>query len=320
MDQVTKKQHYIWRYYLAPWTENNSNTGKIACSRKGHIFNVSLMNVAHENYFYGIKELSEKEKELISLMTIKNVDGMQKKVNQSWLDFYCAPFDFADDIERSFGSLRDIFGRNNVVAKQEFKNWNIAQIESFHGHVESKALHYIDCVRNNDLGFWMEEESRDHFSFYICNQYFRTKRMRDSFVRVVDNWKSQIDIFSDIRPNNMWLPLSLIFASNVGAHVAHDFCAILLRSENVQFIVGDQPVINTFATHRVSEVPKDVELFYPITPHSALLLTTNQKYKNGQILTLNANEVSAYNSLEIKSSGEMIFAKERSQLESLISR
>ena len=71
MNQTTKKQHYIWRSYLAPWTNNNSNTGKIFCFRDNKVFPVSLMNIAHENYFYGIKELSKAEKELIYEMTIK---------------------------------------------------------------------------------------------------------------------------------------------------------------------------------------------------------------------------------------------------------
>ena len=64
MNQTTKKQHYIWRCYLAPWTRDNSNKGQIFCRREGRIFPVSLMNVAHENYFYEVKELSKREIEL----------------------------------------------------------------------------------------------------------------------------------------------------------------------------------------------------------------------------------------------------------------
>ena len=65
VNQTTKKQHYIWRSYLAPWTRDNSNKGQIFCRREGRIFPVSLMNVAHENYFYEVKEPSKREIELI---------------------------------------------------------------------------------------------------------------------------------------------------------------------------------------------------------------------------------------------------------------
>jgi hypothetical protein len=85
--------NYIWRRYLAPWTHNGSNTGRIMCLRGLKMFPVSLMKVAHENYFYGIKELSAIEKHIIYEMTIKNVTGAQRETNQGWLDIYCAPFD-----------------------------------------------------------------------------------------------------------------------------------------------------------------------------------------------------------------------------------
>lgn len=78
MNQTTKKQHYIWRSYLAPWTRDNSNKGQIICRREGRIFPVSLMNVAHENYFYEVKELSKREIELIYGMTIRGKTVIQK--------------------------------------------------------------------------------------------------------------------------------------------------------------------------------------------------------------------------------------------------
>ena len=49
------------------------------------------MNIAHENYFYGIKELSKLERHIIHEMTIKCVTGRQREVNKGWLNLYCAP-------------------------------------------------------------------------------------------------------------------------------------------------------------------------------------------------------------------------------------
>ena len=62
VSKPTTNQHYVWRYYLAPWTKNNSPEGQIACLRDKKPFPVSLKKVAQENCFYGIKELSEKER------------------------------------------------------------------------------------------------------------------------------------------------------------------------------------------------------------------------------------------------------------------
>ena len=311
MNQVTKKQHYIWRKYLAPWTNDNSNTGKIACLRDNKIFVSSLMNVAHENYFYKVKRLSKQEKELIYLMTISDVTGTQKSVNEGWLNLYCAPFDLADEIDR-FNTLTDTCGK--VEESQKFKDLIIEHIENIHCSIEMSVMEYLEQLKRGDINFWKDEESRDKFSFYLCNQYFRTKRSRDAIIWSFEQCRNGHEHFKSICPNNMWLPLSLIYASNVGAHIAQDFSAVLLQAEDDSFIVGDQPVANTFSTFNGSIPPNDIELFYPITPKLALLLTKKSGYVSGQAKGIDVEEVKKYNLIEFKSSREQVFAKDATQL------
>ena len=318
MNQTTKKQHYIWRSYLAPWTNNDSNTGTIMCLRDNKIFPVSLMNIAHENYFYGIKELSKLERQIIFEMTIKSVTGRQREANEGWLNLYCAPFDLADEVVRFQRTMGFPIDRFKIESNQEFKNWNIQYIENIHSQIESIGMQYMELIRHNDLSFWEIEQSRGEFSFYLCNQYFRTKRMRDSIILAIAKYKEKNENLKDICPENMWLPLSLIFASNVGAHVTHDFSAVLLQTEDRFFLVGDQPVVNTYSTFNMLTPPNDMELFYPITPHTALILTTDRKCESGQILKIGAHEVAKYNILEVKSSREQFFAKDKSHLVAFI--
>ena len=128
-----------------------------------------------------------------------------------------------------------------------------------------------------------------------------------------------MDGFNDIHPENIWLPLSLIFASNVGVHIAHGYSAIIMLTDGARFIVGDQPVINTYSTFDAKAEPEKIEFFYPITPNSALLLTDDTKYANGQTLSISPDEVLKYNMLEQKSAREMIFAKEKVRLDAFIS-
>ena len=68
--------------------------GKIVCLRDNKVFTTSLMNVAHENYFYEVKELSAKERQLIEMMTITNRKEAQQKIHKTMLKLYCAPFDY----------------------------------------------------------------------------------------------------------------------------------------------------------------------------------------------------------------------------------
>ncbi len=319
MNKPTTGQHYVWRSYLAAWTKTNSSDGQIVCLRDKKPFPVALTKVAKENCFYGVKELSQQERDFIYEMTVRKLKGVQRDINESWLNLYCAPFDFVDKLTALGYPVLGHTDRIEIEKEQEFKNWNIEYVEKIHTQIERTGLPYILLLRQDSIDFWKNEADRDKFSFFLCNQYFRTKKTRDGIIAVFEKGKQDHGFFADIRPENMWLPLSLIFASNVGAHIAHNYSAVLLQADNAYFIVGDQPVINTHSTYDMMTAPTDVELFYPVTPHSALLLTTDPKYTNGQIVKTSDDEVNRYNALEHRSAREMIFAKERVHLDKFVS-
>lgn len=316
MHPTTKKQHYIWRNYLRSWTGNDSTTGKIICLRENKIFSTSLMNIAHENYFYNIYPLSESEHDLIYKISIEHLTGVQREISEGWLNLYCAPFALEHELQNLSYSMGMQYS-NRAEKNQEFKHWKIEYIEKLHCLIESMGATYLERIKQEDITFWDLEECRDEFSFFVCNQYFRTKRTRDVIISAFKMMKDRpsSDYFETIRPENIWIPLSLIYASIVGASIAHDFSAVLLQAKEGYFIVGDQPAINTHATFDMSTPPEDLEFFYPITPHLALLLTKNPQYTNGTTVELNAQEIAQYNKLEFMLSWEQTFAKDKTQLE-----
>ena len=277
------------------------------------------MNVAHENYFYSVKELSQLERDLIYKITIEKTKGMQHRINEGWLQLYCSPFDMADSIA-SFNYLTHGYSnRDEILENQSFKNWNNGLIENLHGIIELSGLKYLSLLRENNLDFWQRETDRERFSFFIANQYFRTKKIRDGIISAYEISKKRGEPFGKIRPENIWTPLSLIFASNVGVYISQEFSSILLQApDDYYFIVGDQPVVNTYSTFNIQTVPKDMEFYYPITPHSALLLTKERKEMNGRILSITPSEVNSYNTLEQKASNELLFAKDPSQLQEYV--
>ena len=319
MKQVTKKQHYIWRNYLAPWTSNNTNEGRIVCLRNNKIFTTSLMNVAHENYFYGVKELSPLEKELISKMFIENQQGVQRQINERWLKLYCSSFDTINEITFLRYFVLGGLNRDDIENNEVFKDWNVEIIEKLHEQIESSAIQFLSLLQENSLDFWKEELYRGEFSFYIANQYFRTKKIRERLISVFKIGKRNIEAFNEIHPENMWIPITLMLATSVGMHIFQGFSAILLQAPaDCCFIVGDQPVVNTYMTYDILKAPEDVEFYYPISPHSALLLTKKQKEMNGQILSITPDEVYNYNNMEQKASNEFLFANDPSHLQKYI--
>lgn len=314
MDQVTKKQHYIWRYYLTPWTNDYSVTGKIICLRQNKIFVTSLTNIAHENYFYEAKRLSEAEKALVCMILNRSASDTEKEINQKWLELYCAPFDLADIAE----PLRPVIDQQGKgTSAQVLKNIAIEHIERLHAIIETTGIDLLKQLRQGDVSFWNDKNSRDQFTFFLCNQYFRTKRIRNGIVGVFQQMFKESRYLNGINPINIWIPLSLGFATHVGAYIAQEYSITLLHANDEHFIVGDQPVLNTYSTFDKSS-PTDMELFYPITPELAVLLTKNPLYVNGELVDIGKDEVMKYNNLEVRMSEEQIFAKDKIQLDGFV--
>ena len=57
---------------------------------------------------------------------------------------------------------------------------------------------------------------------------------------------------------------------------------------------------------------------HPVTPNLALLLTTDTKYTSEQTLKISIQEVEKYNKLEQRVTRELIFAKDKAQLEAFM--
>jgi len=60
------RQHYVSRFYLKPWVEND----QIWCLRDRKIFSANLMKIANEKYFYELRDLSPEDMALIERFAI----------------------------------------------------------------------------------------------------------------------------------------------------------------------------------------------------------------------------------------------------------
>ena len=99
-------------------------------------------------------------------MTVKNVSGTQKKINESWLNLYCAPFDIVDEVVNWRSSVGHPIEKKQIKNNTEFKKWSIEHIEKLHCQIESTGMQYLKLIRKNDLSFWNTEKDRDEFSFF----------------------------------------------------------------------------------------------------------------------------------------------------------
>ena len=144
---VTKKQHYVWRAYLAAWVRKN----KIYCLRDGGIFPSNLMGVAQERYFYRLQELNAKEREFIRQFAMQESHGALKESNVEWLQLFTQLFDLKENLQER--------GLMNKEFEQSLKEVELQLEESLHSMVEGDSKKYLDMLLSQNTSFYEDEQA-----------------------------------------------------------------------------------------------------------------------------------------------------------------
>jgi Protein of unknown function (DUF4238) len=296
-----KKQHYVWRFYLRKWAINE----QIYCRSAGKIFQANLMNIASENYFYKLKELSTKDIAFIRKLFIDNTPEVLQKLNSNWVDIFTVVFNVKTILESG--------GKLDGKAEAEFEETIINFEEDIQGKIEDGALPFLERLHKEDVSFYSEQESNIAFNYYLAVQYFRTNRIKKSVLEE----SSKYPMFG---LDKIWNVASHILATNLAysLHVErqHFKCFLLKNTTDIPFITGDQPVINTYGNQDQPRALShdELELFYPIGPLLALLITRRKDRYASETTVIDREEVLRYNSLIAKASASQIYADEENVL------
>jgi len=296
-----RKQHYVWRYYLRSWSENE----KIFCLRDGKIFESNLMGVANKRDFYRLKELNLDDIKFIKKFAIDPSPPHLQKLHYNLIkQFNSIPFELK--------SYVDSKGIDDSKLKGEIDKAINNLEEDLHGGIESSAIKYIDSILREDIKFFNTDEGKMEFIYFLCVQYMRTQKIKLSVLNATSVNKS-------INTEKIWNVLSHILATNMGwnLYANRKFKMVLLKNNSVkEFITGDQPVINTYATSVSNLTPPDkLEFYYPVSPSLAILITEKENHKESNRLALNEKDVVSYNKLIVKNCHDQIYATSKSILE-----
>ncbi len=184
--------------------------------------------------------------------------------------------------------------------------------EDFHGQIESSAIKYLESILSSNIEFFSTDEGYMEFVYFLCVQYTRTKKIKTRVLSIVKP-PPNIDF------EKIWNILSHIFATNMGASLyvdRHAYQLVLLDNQSsIQFITGDQPVVNTYASGDPKIPTQQLEFYYPVSPSAAVLLTKKEKYGGDNKHLISAVEVSTYNEFIERNKYEQIYAASKSALE-----
>lgn len=300
-----RRHHYVWRYYLKAWTTNK----KIWCCREGEIFNPNTMGIAQKRDFYKLKELTTQDIHIINKFFIEPTDEVFHEGSKMWVELFSWIHSVKNDLSERDAENVDV---DNYI-DEIIHNFE----EDIHGRIEQNSKKYLDLILNEDVSFFETKKGCIDFSYFIAVQLVRTEKMKSA---VVHNMNAIKNMKYQFRTEIIWNVVSHILATNMSLSIyfhtvsANPFRMVLLKNtSNLEFITGDQPVIN-LESRDTPEPPIETELYYPVSPKLAILITKKAFYKNTGEVNINADQVSYYNKAIIENSKNQIFASKKTTL------
>lgn len=287
---MKKNQHYVFRDYLRPWAEGEY----INAIRSGKTFKPNLSGVAQQRFFYELSDLTAEDIRFIFDFAINPSDDELARINIGWLEKFIAP----QRLKENLISIGLYDGQAKEAVETIYKEFE----EDLHFDIESKGIPILKMLKKRDLTFYDDTNLRASFCHFLCVQYFRTKSIKERMLALSDK---------NIHLDKVWNILSHIYATNVGKCIfLEKYKFVLLMNETGKyFITSDQPVINLLSEEAKKPNQYDIELYYPITPNIALLVTNNDKYINKSVIDLEEYEVDFLNGKIKSHSNEFIFFK-----------
>lgn len=292
---IIKRQHYVWRNYLRPWS---SEKDRIICylKKEKKLIESNLMNLAQEKYFYQFNTINKTEKLFLDY-SLDKTDGPIKEIIKDLLNGLYL-----------FNELKEIKTEFDTITKsknQAFDSLEKNGFEGLHTYFEKEGFELIAIRNLNDLKQFESYEFKYKALFYLCIQYFRTKKMKDSGI---DNFKNK-----KIKLRNIYNIMAIILALKVTQNISFDpnICYTLLEIKNGDsFIVGDQPVINLQSDNLDDNGNvTDLTFYYPISPKHSIKIEFDNKKEKYNLINPSSNEIDLLNERMATESHLFIFSE-----------
>jgi hypothetical protein len=285
---------------LNPWTIDD----KIFCLRANKIFQPNLMRIGNERDFYRLKELTPEDIDFIYKLAIEPSPILLKELHENLVKQFNIIFELKKIIKEQ--------GIDNPELNKNIDEFENNLEENFHEKIEESAIKYLESILSGKTDFFYTDEGFINFTYFLCVQYMRTKKRKETSLAIAKP-PGNIDF------EKIWNVLSHIYATNIGGSIyqkKEDFQLILLENHSsIQFITGDQPVVNTYATGDLKNPPDKLEFYYPLSPSIAILLTNKNKYGNENRRSIDLVEVTTYNEHIFKNCNDQIYAASAKSLE-----
>lgn len=291
-NDIVVRQHFVPRCYLDAWTNDEK---KLLCIDNDNkkSFTPKVEGIANVRYFYETKVLSPQQLDFLYKLWVDDVaEPFLKDALMGWLRVF---------------AQKDIF---QTFCKE--KGWNVASEwflknteEKMFAHIEGSIPEWRSHIEIFDASYW-DDDHLFMFILWLMLQFIRTPQMQKNYLSNFVGTEYE-ELGQNTQNVFRWL-----FATRTAHNIifSKDMKIVRLKNEtDEKFITSDQPVVNVCASYKnIGELGYyDLELYYPITPNKAILVTPKNCYSPWQEINLTELQVKQYNIALEKLSERFIF-------------
>jgi len=227
-------------------------------------------------------------------------------LNRDYIKLNQLTFELRERIKR-----RELLPEARIAVEEQLRWAERNLAERYHAGIENKCQDIMDSLRSGDDAFYKDEVRCVDFLYFLSLQYFRTAKMREG----LSNISSYVPGHDPRRTANI---LNHIHATNVGAGLFRQrnaYRIVFLKNHTpIPFIAGDQPVLNMLDP----KATEDVELYYPLSPRLAVILTKDTAKFPDRERSVTLFEVERYNYAIYSESEDQIYSNDEAYLRSLV--
>lgn len=309
MSSIKDAQHYVWKHYLKPWSEQENIWAYLKTQNK--IIKTSLKNVAQERHFYKLIDLSQEEEDFLKLFIERTCPPDLLPLNSDFLEIFTSH----NKLKREYEKVKGL-PHNKEYFEKELRRLEINLMEDAHGRMEALGFDFLKCRTLDDFKALKENGTWSDAMMFLGFQYFRTKKMRSS---AVSSFTGKYAHLGEKCWNIISYTFATVLARALSLHPDSRFC-LIVNNTGRSFLTSDQPVFNLLwnKKNQQGEVEK-LELYYPITPSHAIRIYFDTEEKDLMFSKdADIGLVNLLNSQVLEYSSYYLFSNNKEQLEKLV--